>query len=265
MSLLYRLRRSVALFICPEMGVEDRLKAMRSDFGMLAAAVPASSPLPAGLAGELGLDDQITYAAFMATLVGYHFRPEHPTFNDSYRYASKIAQDFGWPVPAHKKARRWITPQRALRVSIPDWDRDPAFEAAVKQFAEDPANCPPLDFDGYIYWDGRDLRFVRPERLSARFRFRAPPYASHEPRQSADRQSPAARRGNDQELGIAERLYEAFGHVKTADNSWQAMLDVLAERRERNLQLGGDDKEMSLAIAMQVGRFSLPVAEAGSK
>lgn len=29
MSLFYRLRRSVALIICPEMGVEARLKAMR--------------------------------------------------------------------------------------------------------------------------------------------------------------------------------------------------------------------------------------------
>lgn len=31
MTLLYRLRRTVALFVCPEMGVEARLKAMRTN------------------------------------------------------------------------------------------------------------------------------------------------------------------------------------------------------------------------------------------
>ncbi|WP_283178745.1 DNA-binding domain-containing protein [Gemmobacter sp. 24YEA27] len=72
----------------------------------------------------------------MGALVTVHFRQERPPFSASYRETARLAQHFGWAIPAQKAARRWIAPKRMLRSVIPHWDRDHAFEAAVREFAQ---------------------------------------------------------------------------------------------------------------------------------
>lgn len=75
----------------------------------------------------------------------------------------------------------------------------------------------------------------------------------------------ASKRFRFQPHTLEERLQDTFLRVSAASDSSQALLDVVAKCRERNLGLGGDDKALSLAIAMLVERINLPVAEAGSK
>lgn len=64
MSLLYSLRRSVALFICPEMGVEARLKAARVSCDTFEAAITrvTAATAPFGAVVEIIKDRRLANA-----------------------------------------------------------------------------------------------------------------------------------------------------------------------------------------------------------
>ena len=250
MSLLYRLRRSVALFVCPEMGAEARLKASLAD----ARTMRAPAVVPAPDAATLAQAERPSYSSFMAALADFHFRAERPPFIQSYRYAFRRASECGWAAPSAAVARRWIAPRRALRPIIPTWDRDPALEAAVARFAEEPANREQLEGEDFIYWDGQSLRFAI-VRLPARFRFNTPLHPLAEPMQSAVRQRQAARPS-----GVYQDLELAIAHISGTADRFTAVIDVLADRRAANLAVGGDDSVFLGIVAAQTVMITLPVA-----